>query len=102
MKYRVTHITVYEYPAPVTVSHHTARLHPRQDGRQQCRGFSLQITPHPALRTARNDFFGNQISAFSIQEIHDRLEINVGNFGRGPIASHVGIIISGPKRPLFS
>ena len=75
MKYRVTHITVYEYPAPVTVSHHTARLHPRQDGRQQCRGFSLQITPHPALRTARNDFFGNQISVFSIQEIHDRLEI---------------------------
>jgi transglutaminase-like putative cysteine protease len=75
MKYRVTHSTVYEYPAPVTVSHHTARLHPRQDSRQQCRSFSLQITPYPALRTARNDFFGNQVSAFSIQQIHDRLEI---------------------------
>jgi transglutaminase-like putative cysteine protease len=75
MKYRVSHSTVYEYPAPVTVSHHTARLHPRQGDRQQCRSFSLRITPHPALRTTRHDFFGNQVSAFSIQEIHDRLEI---------------------------
>src|SRR5215472_13652098 len=75
MRYRVLHSTIYEYPAPVTVSHHTARLHPRQDGHQRCRSFSLRITPHPALRTARYDFFGNQVSAFSIQEIHDRLEI---------------------------
>jgi transglutaminase-like putative cysteine protease len=75
MNYRVTHITLYEYAAPVTVSHHTARLHPRHDTRQQCLNFALQITPNPALRTSRADFFGNSVSAFSIQEIHNRLEV---------------------------
>ena len=75
MKFRVSHTTLYEYAAPVTVSHHTARLHPRYDARQECHSFALQIMPHPALRTARDDFFGNSVSAFSIQEIHSRLEI---------------------------
>ena len=75
MRYRILHTTLYEYAAPVTVSHHTARLHPRQDRRQKCHGYSLDITPHPTLRTSRDDFFGNCVSAFSIQQIHSRLEI---------------------------
>ena len=29
MSYQITHRTLYEYTAPVTVSHHVARLEPR-------------------------------------------------------------------------
>ena len=75
MNYRITHRTLYEYAAPVSVSHHVARLEPRAIGTQACENFSLKIFPEPALRKARTDYFGNQLCFFAIQEIHSRLEI---------------------------
>ena len=35
----------------------------------------MKVTPHPALRKARSDYFGNQLCSFSIQEVHEHLEI---------------------------
>ena len=75
MTYRIAHRTVYDYSAPVTVSHHAARLQPRDEDDQTCLDFSLLIQPEPTLRTARKDFFGNAVCSFSIEEIHHRLEI---------------------------
>jgi transglutaminase-like putative cysteine protease len=75
MMYRVTHRTIYEYAAPVTVSHHAARLQPREDHGQACLDFSLVIRPEPTLRASRRDYFGNTVYAFSIEEIHSHLEI---------------------------
>ncbi|MGA2030088.1 MAG: transglutaminase family protein [Verrucomicrobiota bacterium] len=75
MTYDVIHRTIYEYTAPVTVSHNVTRLEPRTTAMQARGNFSLKILPQPALRKARTDYFGNQLCFFSIQEIHQRLEI---------------------------
>jgi transglutaminase-like putative cysteine protease len=75
MNYHITHRTLYEYTAPVSVSHHVARLEPLATATQSRESFSLQIFPAPALRKARTDYFGNQLCFFAIQEIHSRLEI---------------------------
>jgi len=75
MNYRITHRTLYEYAAPVTVSHHVTRLEPRAINTQSCEAFSLKIFPEPTLRKSRQDYFGNRLCFFAIQEIHTRLEI---------------------------
>ena len=75
MTYNILHRTTYDYAAPVSVSHHVARLEPRVTLTQSRDGFSLKIFPEPALRRARTDYFGNTLCFFSIQEVHRRLEI---------------------------
>jgi transglutaminase-like putative cysteine protease len=75
VNYRITHRTTYEYAAPVTVSHHVARLEPRATATQSRQAFDMEISPEPALRKMRTDYFGNRLCFFSIQEAHRRLEI---------------------------
>ncbi len=75
MNYRITHRTLYDYAAPVTVSHHVARLEPLGTATQVRNEYALEILPVPALRKARRDYFGNKLCFFSIQEVHQRLEI---------------------------
>jgi len=75
MTYHIVHQTLYDYAAPVTVSHHVTRLEPRAANNQTCERFSLKIFPEPTLRKTRQDYFGNRLCFFAIQEIHSRLEI---------------------------
>jgi transglutaminase-like putative cysteine protease len=75
VNYRIIHRTIYDYSAPVTVSHHVARLEPRVTDVQERLSFEMAITPAPALRKERTDYFGNQLRFFSIQEAHRHLEI---------------------------
>lgn len=91
MNYRIVHRTLYEYAAPVAVSHHVARLEPRVTAAQNPESFSLKILPHPVLRKARADYFGNQLCFFSVQENHQRLEIIA--------ASHVAVSPPPPADP---
>jgi transglutaminase-like putative cysteine protease len=76
MTYNITHRTIYDYTAPVSVSHHVARLEPRATSSQVRESFGLKISPHPALRKTREDYFGNRLCFFSIQEVHNRLEVS--------------------------
>jgi transglutaminase-like putative cysteine protease len=75
MRYHIVHRTLYEYSAPVTVSHHVARLEPRTTETQTCGEFALEILPQPTRRQTRMDYFCNQLCFFTIQEVHQRLEI---------------------------
>ena len=75
MTYNIVHRTLYEYAAPVTASQHVARLAPRATAAQARESFSLKIFPQPTLRKEREDYFGNQLCLFSIQEVHKKLEI---------------------------
>lgn len=75
MIYNLIHRTVYEYAAPVTVSHHAARVEPRVLPQQSVEHCSVTISPLPSVIKPRVDFFGNQVCGFSIQEIHQRLEV---------------------------
>jgi transglutaminase-like putative cysteine protease len=79
MNYHVTHRTLYEYAAPVSVSHHVARLEPRVTPRQSLEDFSLKIFPEPVLRKRRTDYFGNRLCFFAIQESHGKLEITTSS-----------------------
>jgi transglutaminase-like putative cysteine protease len=75
MNYRIVHRTTYKYAAPVTVSYHVARLDPRDTATQVREKFDLEISPAPTLRRIRADYFGNELCFFSIQELHQHLEI---------------------------
>ncbi len=75
MTYNLIHKTIYDYADSVTVSHHAARVEPRVLPQQTVENFSLRIGPAPAVIKQRVDFFGNQVCGFSIQEIHQRLEV---------------------------
>src|SRR5581483_5010543 len=52
-----------------------ARLEPRTTAAQEKQEFSMVISPPPALRKDRVDYFGNRICFFSIQQGHQQLEI---------------------------
>jgi len=75
MTYDITHSTLYEYAAPVSVSRHVARLEPRATTGQVREAFALRISPEPDVRKTRTDYFGNQLCFFNIQQVHQRLEI---------------------------
>lgn len=75
MTYNILHRTLYDYAAPVTVSQHVARLEPRTTVNQSRESYSLKIFPEPTLRKEREDYFGNQLCMFSIQEVHRKLEV---------------------------
>ncbi len=75
MNYQILHRTLYDYDEPVTVSHHAARVKPRTTSLQNPSDWSLRISPEPAVRKMRSDYFGNRVCFFSIQELHRRLEI---------------------------
>ena len=79
MTYNLVHKTIYEYAEPVTVSHHAARVEPRQLPQQLVENFSLHIGPSPTIIKPRVDFFGNCVCGFSIQEIHQYLEITASS-----------------------
>lgn len=75
MKWHIIHRTIYDYAAPVSVSHHVARLEPRVTSGQQRLAFAMEIDPVPTVTKERTDYFGNQLRFFSIQRAHNSLEI---------------------------
>lgn len=75
MNYRITHRTTYAYSSRVVVSHHAARLRPRDTETQRCLEFSLSFDPEPDLLTEHTDSFGNLVSCFSVQKLHKHFEV---------------------------
>ena len=75
MIYRIVHITEYLYADAVATSHHLLYLAPRDDDRQVCRREALQISPAPASRIDRVDYFGNRTTYFELQEPHRELTV---------------------------
>ena len=75
MKYKVTHITKYDYTAPVSVCHNIVNLMPRNDGRVERLNHRLIVQPTPPVINQRIDVFGNTSHRFSIDETHSSLSI---------------------------
>ena len=76
MRYRVRHLTTYEYGEAVMLSHHAAHMRPRQVHTQRYDKVRLTIRPSPAvLRDGQLDYFGNPTTFFTIQDSHSKLEI---------------------------
>ena len=75
MRYEITHRTAYAYTSDVSVSHHVARLAPRQLLFQHSSAHELTIEPSPALVTQREDYYGNRTTFFSVAGSHRTLVV---------------------------
>lgn len=75
MIYIVKHITTYSYEDYVSSCHNLATLKPRDYAGQTLLNYHLAISPTPAEVSERLDFFGNYITRFSIQDLHNKLEV---------------------------
>ena len=75
MNYKITHITTYNYSEPVGLCHNEARLKPVNTYYQQCTAAEILIEPSPSDFQERKDFFGNQVTYFSIHNKHTSLRV---------------------------
>ncbi len=73
MKYQVTHQTSYRYGGLVTLCQNQAHLTPRNCQRQTCERAELTVIPVPTSRHTWFDYFGNEVTFFSIEESHAEL-----------------------------
>ncbi|MBR1778256.1 MAG: transglutaminase family protein [Alphaproteobacteria bacterium] len=77
--YRVRHKTVYGYSSPVTLSHHSARLKPRETPYQHILSSDISVEPQPTFQTQETDAFGNTAVFFIVETPHNEMTI-VSNF----------------------
>lgn len=75
MRHRIRHITEYTYDEQVPLCHNVVHLQPRDTDRQTCLSTCINITPEPASRRDRLDFYGNHVTSLTLQEPHDHLRI---------------------------
>ena len=75
MRYAITHQTTYDYASAVSVSHHFARLTPRDSARQRRLQFELRVEPAPAQVHERLDYFGNPTTFLTVEGAHRRLTV---------------------------
>jgi transglutaminase-like putative cysteine protease len=75
MKYRVSHKTEYYYSGTITQCHNLVHLRPRSLAGQQCLDYRLEIEPVPVDYAEYEDYFGNHVSYFSIQQPHQILKV---------------------------
>ncbi len=72
MRYKATHTTKYLYDAPVSQCQSEVRLTPRALPWQTLIESSIDTTPAPASVQSHRDYFGNEVTTFTILESHDR------------------------------
>jgi transglutaminase-like putative cysteine protease len=67
------------YSQAVSICHTEVHLSPRQGARQAVLDHLLTITPQPDFSVSRSDYFGNDVTYFSIHEPHQTLTIVASN-----------------------
>ena len=75
MDFLITHITEYSYSEQVVFCHNIATIKPRISPGQNLLEYNIDIKPQPADFSERVDFFGNNITRFSIQKGHKKLSV---------------------------
>lgn len=75
MQYAVTHITKYTYSQAVPVCHNVIHLAPRNLPNQTCENLRVLIHPEPTEFIQREDYFGNRMAYFSIDQAHRVLAV---------------------------
>lgn len=77
MNYTITHKTAYTYFEAVSLCHNIVRLVPRNTDTQVCKNITIKIHPQPDTMDEYEDFFGNIVIYFSIQQEHKQLTVNI-------------------------
>ncbi len=75
MDFLITHITEYSYNEPVVFCHNIATIKPRVSAGQTILEYAIDIAPQPTQFSERTDFFGNNITRFSIEKEHEKLTV---------------------------
>ncbi|MBF0158078.1 MAG: transglutaminase family protein [Magnetococcales bacterium] len=75
MRYRIEHLTRYQYSEAVTVCHNLAHLIPRSMDHQEVVQRTLHVTPTPAVLYESTDYFNNCLHYFEVLEPHQQLEV---------------------------
>jgi transglutaminase-like putative cysteine protease len=75
MDYQVRHRTVYRYLQSVSMSCHLAHLLPRATPNQTVQEAELRLSPAPARRERRLDFYGNVAEWLYVEQPHATLDI---------------------------
>jgi len=75
MRYKIRHITEYQYQEMVSIGHNRLCLVPLNYNGQQCLSSNIKVSPTPDELVYQTDFFGNTLLFISIYKDHDQLEI---------------------------
>lgn len=75
MRFKITHITDYDYNTDISFCHNIANIKPRSFVGQTLEDFKLEITPSPTNTFDRVDFNGNYLNYFSILKPHSSLQV---------------------------
>jgi transglutaminase-like putative cysteine protease len=75
MLLRTAHTTRYAYRRPVSVCHTEVHLTPRMRVNQTVLESELAANPAPDFSSSHEDYFGNEVTAFAIEEPHRELTI---------------------------
>jgi len=73
-RYRLLHITEFQYDGPVSESYNEVRLRPMQDEQQSCLSFRISTIPM-SQPSSHLDFFGNWVHQFNVLPDHRMLRI---------------------------
>lgn len=73
--YRVRHKTIYGYSLPVTLSHHLARLKPRNTPYQRVMSADVSMTPEPSFTADETDAFGNTATFLTTETPHNEMTV---------------------------
>ena len=80
MLYQAVHITTYRYEAAVSHCLSEAHLIPRSFPGQRVLDAKIEIDPAPTTLVNRTDYYGNDVSTFSIFKRHDRFVVKSTSF----------------------
>jgi len=75
IRYRVRHLTAYDYTGRIDLCHNLAHLGPRDEPGQEILGHQIDVEPRPHFQAARQDYFGNRTDYFSVQGSHESLKV---------------------------
>ena len=78
-RYRVVHVTRYEYEAPVVHAHHLGHLRPRGLDGQKLMSSEVKVEPAPVTTSRFADYFGNVCDEVEILSAHDLLEVTASS-----------------------
>ena len=108
LRYAVRHSTVYKYALPVTISHHLARLTPRNTACQQISNAAVTLSIPASSVTEGRDCFGNKTTFFVVEEPHTEMAVvscfeaevyekKLPDFSKTPTLDEVRGFIISPK-----
>jgi len=75
LKYKIEHVTRYEYSEEVSLTQNHARLLPVNFARQICHSSRLVISPAPDYSTQIRDRFNNLVTIFEVPTQHTVMEV---------------------------